>query len=413
MNFLLTYPCQIIGAPAFFPTVWGWIKRWFDPTTVSKIFILSSSDMKSTLEKYIDPENIPQAYGGKLDFKFGDMPVLEPAIISALDTNFPSCNGLPTQRDEPTLPIGPIKWHEAPASNGNQQQMEAICVGRDGDNGKLRQNIIARVHTDFQGMHGVTRAPGQPAQNTPIDWSLEKVVSTPGTLTQPKDGEGEGDLYFGADLTSGTNTPQVLGDNIKEEGNALPPLPPLPPSIALEALKNGPLNTSTTIPVKPFGTNPDSLPVEESQLRVGTSDTGHEQQADTHATGQLNENTPYVVDYEQGRKTGTVEPITVGQAPKDVSANLSEPEELPKPQAVEQEKEVVDQPDEGTAKMTSTIANNLTGSARLDGSEKKETKESEVEEKLRDGNAEGIEDRNVEEYLRSKYPSQRTSTGKA
>lgn len=24
----------IIGAPSFFPTVWGWIKRWFDPVTV-------------------------------------------------------------------------------------------------------------------------------------------------------------------------------------------------------------------------------------------------------------------------------------------------------------------------------------------------------------------------------------------
>ena len=33
---------QIIGAPAFFPTVWGWIKRWFDPNTTSKIFILST-----------------------------------------------------------------------------------------------------------------------------------------------------------------------------------------------------------------------------------------------------------------------------------------------------------------------------------------------------------------------------------
>lgn len=24
----------IVGAPSFFPTVWGWIKRWFDPVTV-------------------------------------------------------------------------------------------------------------------------------------------------------------------------------------------------------------------------------------------------------------------------------------------------------------------------------------------------------------------------------------------
>jgi len=24
----------VIGAPSFFPTVWGWVKRWFDPITV-------------------------------------------------------------------------------------------------------------------------------------------------------------------------------------------------------------------------------------------------------------------------------------------------------------------------------------------------------------------------------------------
>ena len=271
MRFLLTKFCQIIGAPAFFPTVWGWIKRWFDPITVSKIFILSSSDMKSTLEKYIDPENIPQAYGGKLAFKFGDMPLLEPAIISALDTKFLDSEDLPTQSGEPTLPIGPIKWREAPAPNGDKQEMEAICVGRDGESGKLRENIIARVHTNFQGMYGVVRAPGQPAQNTPIDWSIEKVVSTPGTSTQPQDGEGEGDLYFGADLTSGTNTPQVFGDNnIKEAGNGQPPQSR---TIDLETLKNGPVSTSATISIEPVERNPDSLPAEESQHRVGTSET--------------------------------------------------------------------------------------------------------------------------------------------
>ena len=36
----LTVP-QIVGAPGFFPTVWGWVKLCFDPITVSKIFILS------------------------------------------------------------------------------------------------------------------------------------------------------------------------------------------------------------------------------------------------------------------------------------------------------------------------------------------------------------------------------------
>ncbi len=63
--------------------------------------------------------------------------------------------------------------------------------------------------------------------------------------------------------------------------------------------------------------------------------------------GQLDGNTPYVIDYGHERKTATVELNTVGEVPKDVGANLSEPEEPPK--IVEQAKEVVNQLHEGTA----------------------------------------------------------------
>lgn len=48
----------LIGAPSFFPTVWGWVKRWFDPITVSKIFILSAANTKSTLLEYIDRKSV-------------------------------------------------------------------------------------------------------------------------------------------------------------------------------------------------------------------------------------------------------------------------------------------------------------------------------------------------------------------
>lgn len=68
---------QIIGAPSFFPTVWGWIKRWFDPVTVSKIFILSASEVKPTLTKFFDPDSIPRLYGGNLDWEFGQTPNLD------------------------------------------------------------------------------------------------------------------------------------------------------------------------------------------------------------------------------------------------------------------------------------------------------------------------------------------------
>ncbi|KAL4739154.1 CRAL-TRIO domain-containing protein [Aspergillus similis] len=79
----------IIGAPAFFPTVWGWIKRWFDPVTTSKIFILSASEVLPTLTSFMEPSSIPKQYGGELEWQWGDMPNLdEPAreLIGALET---------------------------------------------------------------------------------------------------------------------------------------------------------------------------------------------------------------------------------------------------------------------------------------------------------------------------------------
>ncbi|KAJ5795143.1 hypothetical protein N7457_001742 [Penicillium paradoxum] len=67
----------IIGAPSFFPTVWGWIKRWFDPGTTSKIFILSAAEVSPTLTSFMEPTSIPKQYGGQLDWTWGQMPNLD------------------------------------------------------------------------------------------------------------------------------------------------------------------------------------------------------------------------------------------------------------------------------------------------------------------------------------------------
>jgi hypothetical protein len=223
----------IIGAPSFFPTVWSWIKRWFDPITVSKIFILSSADMKSTLEKYIDPENIPKKYGGTLDYEFGMMPILEPVIINSLNWHDSTAD---LQNGEKSIPTGPIKWRQS--SSG---RMEAIAVGKEDE--KARERTIATVDTDFNGMHGISR------QNTKIDWSHEPVQPTDGVDTQPKE---EGDLFLGADLASGASTPGGLGPE--------------------------PANNTATLPARPLNTN-DSLPPSDTQPRTGTSDSRLEQQA--------------------------------------------------------------------------------------------------------------------------------------
>ncbi|KAJ5104577.1 hypothetical protein NUU61_001924 [Penicillium alfredii] len=84
----------IIGAPAFFPTVWGWIKRWFDPVTTSKIFILSAPEVKPTLSSFMDPSSFPKQYGGELDWQWGDMPNLdEPAREKLQGLEQPAAEG--------------------------------------------------------------------------------------------------------------------------------------------------------------------------------------------------------------------------------------------------------------------------------------------------------------------------------
>jgi CRAL/TRIO domain len=78
---------QIIGSPSFFPTVWGWIKRWFDPVTVNKIFILSHHETKARLSEFIDPDDFPKRYGGNLDWDFGMVPNLDDAAREAVEKN--------------------------------------------------------------------------------------------------------------------------------------------------------------------------------------------------------------------------------------------------------------------------------------------------------------------------------------
>ncbi|KAI0051084.1 CRAL/TRIO domain-containing protein [Auriscalpium vulgare] len=66
----------VVNAPAFFGTVWGWIKAWFDPHTRDKVHVLGSSP-RAELLKLIDAENLPRGYGGELEFEYLDEPVLD------------------------------------------------------------------------------------------------------------------------------------------------------------------------------------------------------------------------------------------------------------------------------------------------------------------------------------------------
>ncbi|KAF2399950.1 CRAL/TRIO domain-containing protein [Trichodelitschia bisporula] len=344
----------IIGAPSFFPTVWSWIKRWFDPITVSKIFILSAADMKPTLEKYIDPANIPRKYGGTLDYEFGMLPILEPAIQDALTwlPSPPTDTSLDVQNGARTIPTGPIKWHEI-----KDGHMEATAVGSEA--GKPRKRPIATVHSDLQGIHGVLRP-----VNTPIDWSVERVQTTTGTATQPSE---DGDPLYGADLSSGVSTP-VPG--------ALPDR-----TVVASSAESG-LSPSDATP------------------RTGTSNSRLEAQEDTYAeTSGVTKATPHDVNYGHGDKAATVETSTVGQGGKAVDL-------APKSRGEEEAKGVIEQA-EAVAAAVEVVAEKVgvAGSHGEENAEKTDKSENTPEE----GPAATAGDRSVEAFLRDQYNSKKTA----
>ena len=101
----------------FFSTVWGWVKRWFDPVTVSKIFILSHAEVLPTLLSFIDIKNIPKQYGGELEFTWGEMPNLDPAIFAHATWE----NG------HTAFPKGPLYWRPLLA----EDKYECVAVGSE------------------------------------------------------------------------------------------------------------------------------------------------------------------------------------------------------------------------------------------------------------------------------------------
>lgn len=117
----------VVGAPPYMDTVFSFISQFFDERMRSKIKIMgSAADPKSALEamkEIIDVENIPAAYGGMLDWKFGEAPNLDPAFMEHFDMK-----GIKGPRD---WPIGPVRL----------ERDEIVAVGTS-DAGVQRRNVL-------------------------------------------------------------------------------------------------------------------------------------------------------------------------------------------------------------------------------------------------------------------------------
>lgn len=131
--------------------------------------------------------------------------------------------------------------------------------------------------------------------------------------------------------------------------------------------------------------------------RQGTSSTRFEQQADTHAEGQLAEGTPAIKHDGQGERQGIMEPNTIGQAPKEHP--IPRAEEPAEPGVLEQAQSVAAQAVEQAKQIPATVM----GAVGM--GEKKENAPVE-EPKKEDPQVDGMDGHKVEEFLRAKTMSQ-------
>lgn len=116
---------QVIGAPRYFGAIWNVLKRWLDPRTASKIQILSSKDILSTLTSFIDLDNIPEKFGGHLAFEHGMTPNIDAATRQILESH-----GLPNEQ----LNLkGPFKW-----ITGAGGESIPLAVGTDDGRTRLK-----------------------------------------------------------------------------------------------------------------------------------------------------------------------------------------------------------------------------------------------------------------------------------
>lgn len=76
---------KVVGAPAFFKSVWEAISQWFDSETRSKIFVLSPSESTTFLLSHIAASDLPKEYGGELEWKWQDQPNLDQSTRHLVD----------------------------------------------------------------------------------------------------------------------------------------------------------------------------------------------------------------------------------------------------------------------------------------------------------------------------------------
>ncbi|PIG79157.1 CRAL/TRIO domain protein [Aspergillus arachidicola] len=100
---LIDFAQEVCNVPSYFSTIWSIFKKWVGPVTAAKLLVLQQSEVYTTLEKYIDKENIPTKFGGGFAFQNWMLPDLDHGIRQPLQWTTPS----------ECIPPGPVKWMQA------------------------------------------------------------------------------------------------------------------------------------------------------------------------------------------------------------------------------------------------------------------------------------------------------------
>ena len=310
--------------------------------------------MTSTLEKYVDIESIPKKYGGKLDWQFGEMPNLEPAIANALQWKQQI-----ELRGHRTLPIGPIKLEYS-----DDGDLVATAVGTE--NGKPRNQVIAGLHTET-GVAHLSLLPGR-VNPSKIHPNSTAHTPTPESKSTPPAPNGEPvAMSSDADLSVGKD-----------------------PRASLSGTSRA--GTYTV----PYEDDKNKAAAPSADARQGTSSTRYAQQEGTHAEGQLADGTPEVKIDGQGERQGIMEPNTVGQAPKEFPVpEAGKPEQ---PGMMEQAKDMAGQAVEQAKAMSATVMSAV-------GMGGKTEEEQPKDQSKEDPEIDAMNSQNVEEFLRSKTMS--------
>lgn len=107
--------------------------------------------MQKTLESFIDPANIPVKYGGLLEFKFGDTPILDPAMEHVVKW----------EAGHSEFPHGPAYWINKQGAKvegklgEESNEIQAIAVGSVG--GKERKETVCTVTRTLLTHDGLTK----------------------------------------------------------------------------------------------------------------------------------------------------------------------------------------------------------------------------------------------------------------